>query len=153
LNSLEAAVIPRQYRIHIVLMLSAALMIILPLINEAPDTDKAEAATAAATEFLGMLDADQYDRSWQSSAKLLQERVSLDEWTQQLRKIRAAVGPVVDRTQSDISYATTATDSPEGEYVQIFYETRSQVKEGLEETVTVMLEADGQWRVAGYFVK
>jgi Protein of unknown function (DUF4019) len=146
-------VIPRQYRIHIVLMLAAALMIILPLINETPDADKAEAATAAATEFLNTLDAEHYDRSWQISAKLLQERVPLDEWEQQLSKVRAASGPVVGRDQSDISYATTAKDSPEGEYIQIFYKTRTQLKEGLEETVTVMLDMDGHWRVAGYFIK
>lgn len=145
--------IPRQYRIHIVLMISAALMIILPLINERPDADKAEAATVAAKEFLGLIDADQYDASWQISAELLKKRVSLEEWHEQLAKIREAIGTQVKREQSDISYATTAKDSPEGEYIQIFYDSRFSENAKVKETVTVMLEDDGQWRVAGYFVK
>jgi hypothetical protein len=152
LNFLEDFVIPRKYRIHVVLMLSAALMIILPLINQTPDSDKAEAATAAASEFLALVDADQFERSWQVSAKLLQERVPLAEWTQHLGKVRAAVGPCVGRVRNDISYATAAQDSPEGEYIQIFYDTRCELKQELKETVTVVHEADYHWRVAGYFI-
>ena len=145
--------IPCQYRIHIVLMISAALMIILPLINERPDSDKAEAAIVAAKEFLGQIDADQYDASWRISAELLKKRVSLEEWHEQLAKIRDALGTQVKREQSDISYATTAKDSPDGEYIQIFYDSRFSKNAKVKETVTVMLEEDGQWRVAGYFVK
>lgn len=145
--------IPRQYRIHVVLMISAALMIIMPLINEKPDDDKAELATAAATEFLAMVDNDHYDSSWRLSAKLLQERVSLEKWEEQLSAIRETLGPLVKREQSDISYATVAKDSPDGEYIQIFYDSQFGTKAAVEETVTVMLEEDGRWRVAGYFVQ
>jgi len=134
-------------------MISAALMIILPLINKRPDSDKAEAATVAAKEFLGQIDADQYDASWRISAELLKKRVSLEEWHEQLAKIRDALGTQVKREQSDISYATTAKDSPDGEYIQIFYDSRFSKNAKVKETVTVMLEEDGQWRVAGYFVK
>ena len=145
--------IPRQYRIHVVLMITAALMIIVPLLNEKPDADKAKLATAAATEFLSMVDHDHFESSWKMSAKLMQERVPLEEWREQLVAIRQTLGPLVKREQSDISYATVAKDSPEGEYIQIFYDSQFGAKPKVEEILTVMLEPDGQWRVAGYFVQ
>jgi len=146
-------VIPRQYRIHVVLMISAALMIIMPLLNEKPDADKAELATAAASEFLKMIDTDHYESSWRLSAKLMQERIPMDKWQEQLVAIRKTLGPLVKREQKDISYATVAKDSPDGEYIQIFYDSRFGANPKVEETLTVMLDADGQWRVAGYFVQ
>lgn len=146
--------IPRQYRIHVVLMIAAALMIILPLLNEKPDAEKAAVATAAADEFLQLVDAGHYDASWQVSAKLLQEKVSKEKWVEQMQQIRGDLGPLVSRKQDDISYATAAKDSPDGEYIQIFYNTDFKNKPGVKETITVMLEkSDGHWRVAGYFIK
>lgn len=145
--------IPRQYRIHVVLMISALLMIVIPLLSETPDREQAAQATAAAERFLEMVDQDRYEESWQMAAKLLQEQVPLDEWKANLGQIRTAVGPLIEREQSDVSYATMAKDSPEGDYIQIFYDSRFGARSEVEEIVTTMLEQDGHWRVAGYFVR
>lgn len=146
--------IPRQYRIHVVLMIAAALMIILPLLNEKPDEEKAAVATAAADEFLQLVDDGHYEASWQVAAQLLKDKVTKEKWVEQLQQIRNTMGPVVSRKQENISYATAAQDSPDGEYIQIFNDVDFKNKPGVKETITVMLEkADGHWRVAGYFIK
>jgi hypothetical protein len=43
--------------------------------------------------------------------------------------------------------------APDGKYVVIRYETSFRNKKAATETVTPMLDADGRWRVSGYFIK
>lgn len=143
----------RKYRIHAALLLVSLLIIFLPLYNEKPDEQKAQAAAAAAAEFLALVDADKFAESYQRSAKLLKEKVSEQQWVEQLRKTRAVAGPLLGRSQKEISYSTTAQDSPEGEYILILFDSNYQAKPGATETITLMLARDATWRVAGYFIK
>jgi hypothetical protein len=43
--------------------------------------------------------------------------------------------------------------APDGSYVVLQFETRFEHKAAAVETVTSMLDRDGVWRVAGYFVR
>jgi len=146
-------VLPRKYRMHAALLLIALVIIFLPLYNEHPDKQKAAAATTAATRFLQLIDANQFAESWQDSASLLQEKVPEQKWVEQLRKTREVAGPLVTRKQTSISYSTSAKDSPEGEYILIMYESAFKAKADAQEILTVMLDKDQTWRVAGYFIK
>lgn len=143
---------PKQFRIHAVLILAVLFMIFFPLINEKPDKEKAEKATAVAMEFLHLIDAGQYAESWQSAAKLMQEKVTRAEWVDKLTKARALSGALIERKEQNASYSTTAKDSPDGEYILLNYESRFQNTESVDEYVTVMLEGE-VWRVAGYFIQ
>ena len=145
--------LPSKYRIHAALILIALLIIFLPLFNERPDKEKAAAASAAAEAFLHLVDTDQYAKSWQISASLLKGKISEQEWVDQLQRTRAITGALVERTQDSISYSTSAKDSPEGEYVLITFDTTFKAKSEVSELVTVMLDKDNTWRVAGYFIK
>jgi hypothetical protein len=146
-------VIPRQYRIHAVLILSALLIIFLPKFNERPDKEKAQAAAAAVDAFLHRVDTDKFAESWQISASLLKGKVPEQLWADQLGKIRAVAGPLVERTEESMTYSTSAKDSPEGEYIVVTFDTSFERKKDASEIVTVMLDTDGTWRVAGYFIK
>jgi len=143
---------PKQFRIHAVLILAVLFMIFFPLINEKPDKEKAEKATAVAMEFLHLIDAGRYAESWQSAAKLMQEKVTRAEWVDKLTKARALSGALIERKEQNASYSTTAKDSPDGEYILLNYESRFQNTESVDEYVTVMLEGE-VWRVAGYFIQ
>ena len=46
-----------------------------------------------------------------------------------------------------------APGAPDGEYVVIQYEASFENKASAVETITPMLDKDGQWRVSGYFMK
>jgi membrane-bound lytic murein transglycosylase len=143
---------PKQFRIHAVLILAVLFMIFFPLINEKPDKEKAEKATAVAMDFLQLVDEGKYAESWQTAAKLMQEKVTQEEWVEKLTKARARSGALVNRTAQHTSYSTTAKDSPDGEYIMLTFESRYQHAESVDEYVTVMLEGEG-WRVAGYFIQ
>jgi len=144
--------IPKQFRIHIVLIVACVFMIVFPILNETPDTEKADMATAVAMEFLQLIDADKYAESWQMSAGLMKERVTEKDWGEKLTKARTLSGPLVERKEKDSSYSTTAVDSPDGEYISLIFESRFQRAESVDEYITLMLD-DGHWKVAGYFLQ
>ena len=144
--------IPKQFRIHSVLILACIFMIVFPLLNETPDKEKAEKATAVATEFLQLIDAAKYAESWQMSAGLMKDKVSEKDWVEKLTRARALSGDLLERREQDASYSTTAVDSPEGEYISLIFESSFQRVESVNEYVTVMLD-DGHWKVAGYFIQ
>ena len=144
--------IPKQFRIHAVLIVACLFIIIFPLLNEKPDIEKADKARLAAMAFLPLVDAGNYAESWQSAATLMQERISQAEWIETLTQTRTLTGDLVTRTEKSASYSTTAKDSPDGEYVLLIFDTKFQRAENVAEYVTVMLE-DEHWRVAGYFIK
>jgi hypothetical protein len=127
-------------------------MIIFPILNETPDTEKAEKATAVAMEFLQLLDDEKYAESWQSAAVLMREKVTQEDWVEKLTKARVLSGALVERTEKSSSYSTSAKDSPEGEYIALTFASKYQRAESVSEYVTVMLE-EGHWRVAGYFIQ
>ncbi len=145
--------IPRNYRIHIVLMLAAAAMIIFPLISQKVPEEKAGQATAAAERFLDLVDQEKYGESWDMSASLMKEKISREKWVEHLGKAMQLTGPAVGRQQEDLTYSTMAKDSPDGEYIVINYNSSFKNQADLGETITVMLDKDGRWRVAGYFVQ
>jgi len=146
-------VFPAKYRIHAVLLLVALIIIFLPKFNERPDRQKAEAAQAAADQFFALVDADRFAESWQICAPLLKERVTEQQWLDQLGRTRAVAGPLVERRATEITYSTAAKDSPEGEYILIIYHTSFKARPDASEHLTVTLGADQVWRVAGYFIK
>jgi hypothetical protein len=43
--------------------------------------------------------------------------------------------------------------APDGQYVVIQFETSFENKHNAVETVTPMLEPNGQWRVSGYYIR
>ncbi|MDH3960884.1 MAG: DUF4019 domain-containing protein, partial [Desulfuromonadales bacterium] len=98
--------IPKQFRIHIVLIVACVFMIVFPILNETPDTEKADKATAVAMEFLQLVDAGKYAESWQMSAGLMKERVTEKDWVAKLTKARTLSGALLERKKKDSSYST-----------------------------------------------
>jgi len=145
--------VSKRLGIHIVLIMACLAIIFVPRLHQKPDPEKAEPATAAASQFLELLDAGDYARSWQVSAALMKEKVTEEEWVDKLTGARSVSGALVERTQKRISYNTAAKDSPDGEYVLLFFDSSFEGQKSAKEQVTVMLEEDDNWRVAGYFIK
>jgi hypothetical protein len=48
---------------------------------------------------------------------------------------------------------TSLHGAPDGEYLVIQFETSFSNKKSAIETVTSMLEKDGNWRVSGHYIK
>ncbi|VXB91715.1 DUF4019 domain-containing protein [Massilia sp. 9I] len=111
-----------------------------------------QAATKAAEVWLAQVDAGDYAGSWKEGAATFRGLVSQERWNEALRGARAPLGAVKSRTLARAQHTLKLPGAPEGEYVVIEYRTEFATRAGTE-TVVPMREADGSWKVSGYFVK
>jgi len=110
-------------------------------------------AIKAADAWLKIIDNGQYDDSWKEASTFFKDHVSEDQWTQQVGPARKSLGAVVMRKLNTARYRTTMPGAPDGQYVVIQYLTSFEHKKSAVETVTPMMDSDGQWRVSGYFIR
>ena len=111
-----------------------------------------EAALAASTKWLTFVDKGNYSKSWDQAAGIFRTMVTKVEWQTRLSIYRTPLGKVSERNVKSKQYTKTLPDAPEGEYVVIQYETVFANKQTVTETITSMLEKNGKWKVAGYYI-
>ncbi len=140
-------------RVHLFLLLGSLLLIFISVYNKTPTPEVAEVSSRAAIAFLHRVDAGEYARCWEEASELLQKMLSREEWVDQLGRIRAITGPILERTTDRISYTDAAIDAPPGEYVVVTYVSKFALKGFVIETITLILDRSGEWLVAGYFLK
>ena len=122
--------------------------------GQAPGNPEAEKAAVAATDaWLKLVDAGKYDESWKQSSKLFQKAIDQATLSQQLGTVRGSLGKVISRSVKSTQYSTSLPGWSEGEYVVIQYDTSFEKQAAAVERLTPMKEADGGWRVSGYFIK
>jgi hypothetical protein len=111
------------------------------------------AATRQATEWLALVDRGEYGASWDAAAAYFRGAVTREAWTKAAAGARAPLGAVLSRKVKSAKLTTTLPGAPDGNYVVIQFATSFANKKKAVETVTPMKEADGSWKVSGYFVK
>jgi len=111
------------------------------------------AAVTAAEQWLEMIDAGDYARSWEESAAFFRSMVSKEKWEKTAAAVRKPLGEMTFRKVKSARYMTELPGAPDGEYVVVQFKTSFQNKKKAIETVTPMLETDGVWRVSGYYIK
>jgi len=137
------------------LVLIAALSLILfsaPASARAED-DPEPAAIQAAGEWLRLVDAGEYAASWEQASALFRSMLTREQWVQALGASRKPLGELASRTVIDARFTTTLPGASDGRYVVIRFQASFARKASAVETVTPMQEADGRWRVSGYFIK
>ena len=149
--------LPKKYQIHVLLALTALVIIFYPSISRKPDQQRVEASTIAATHFLELLDTEKYDQSWDVCASYLKNDIPKDEWITRLTAVRSVAGKLLERKQKSYIYTKDSVDAkaniPAGEYMVYHFDSQFQNKDHLTETLTIKLEKDSNWRVAGYFIE
>jgi hypothetical protein len=134
--------------------IGAALVVVLILAGPAPAAEKPEvAATSQAQAWLALVDQGKYGESWDAASNLFRGAVTRDDWAAKVSGVRGPLGKLVSRRVKSERLATRLPGAPDGKYVVIQFATSFANKKKAVETVTPMLEADGSWRVTGYFIK
>jgi Protein of unknown function (DUF4019) len=110
-------------------------------------------AQAAAEAWLAQVDAGSYAESWDEAAALFRKAITKDAWKQALEASRAPLGAVKSRRLRTAEYYTQLPGAPDGEYVVLQYDTVFEKKATAVETITPALDADGHWRVSGYYIR
>lgn len=130
-----------------------ALFSLLAVRGVRADQAAVRQATQASAGWLKLVDAGNYAASYQQASTLFKDHVSAAAWVRQVGAARKPLGAVVSRQVTAAHYATTLPGAPDGQYVVIQYRTSFTHKKSAVETVTPMLDQDGQWRVSGYYIR
>ena len=112
---------------------------------------KEMAARLRAEEWLAVVDAGDYGKAWDQSARRFRENVTRQQWSESLPKTRGALGAMKTRRVEVASYKPSLPGMPEGDYVTVRFSTRFEKKDEAQELVTLVFE-DGAWRPLGYGV-
>jgi hypothetical protein len=107
---------------------------------------------AAVNSWLPLIDKRRYAESWQKAAEFFKTTVSEKQWVQTLHAIRSPLGNSISRTRMSTTYKTSLPNAPDGQYVVIQLNSSFTNQKSVIETIIPMMDKDGKWRVAGYFI-
>ena len=117
------------------------------------EADKKKVAQTAAEAWLKLADEGKYAEAWDQCSANFKRAVTREKLEQQLQTVRGPLGKMISRTVNNSAYSTTAPGAPDGEYVKIQFDSSFANKKTAVETITVMLDPDGKWRVWQYLIK
>ena len=124
-----------------------------PARGAAERAEAAKEATAAAEQWLGLVDQGKFNGSWLEASTYFRNVTTKQQWKQQVSVWRSALGSVVSRKLRTVQYLMTMPGAPDGEYVMIQYDTTFAHKKSAVEVVVPMMDADGKWRVSEYSIR
>jgi serine/threonine protein kinase len=119
----------------------------------APRSVTNNAAVEPAQAWLRDIDNGNYAQSWTNAAAFFQSAVTPEKLAEALQQVRKPLGSLISRKVKSAQETTSLPGVPDGRYIVMQFETAFANKKSAIETVTFMLEKDGQWRPAGYFIK
>ena len=142
----------RRRRALALALSAAACLLLMPGGADAQSDDDA-AARNAATAWLQQLDASRWADTWRNAATMFQDAVPQATWERAIQSTREPLGGLQTRTESAAKSATSLPGVPDGRYLILTYHSSFAHKQRAVETVATVLQPDGHWKVAGYFVK
>ncbi|MCC6196152.1 MAG: DUF4019 domain-containing protein [Burkholderiales bacterium] len=139
-------------------MLLAAL-VAAPVLAQSMDAPQ-RAALNAAERWLVPVDNERYADAWAMASDTFKATIPRQEWRDGIRKIRKPYGRVVLRKGDSIAFVGAAPPAPDqgtqaksGMKVAILFDTKFAGSKQAVEEITLVLESDGIWRVASYYIK
>lgn len=112
-----------------------------------------EAAVAAQTrKALTLLDAGEHGKAWDHAAKPFQDLTPRLAFIAGIKSMRGLVGDVKTRSFRAVGFTKELQHAPPGQYAAVFFETTFTNASAVEEKV-IFFNQNGQWRLAGYFLK
>lgn len=133
------------------LLTMAIFMSVATVVSGAPKAE--DEAKRAAEQWLELVDAGDFAGSWNTSAQYFKKTIPQGDWENSLDAVRSTLGDVVSRKLRSVYYTKSIPEGPSGELMVLEFETSFAKRKVAMETVTPMLDKDGNWRVSGYYIK
>jgi hypothetical protein len=99
-----------------------------------------------------VIDRGDYFESWTRSSAIFRAATGKTQWQRSLDGRRAPLGEPTSRQFRAAQYEASLPGAPAGQYVIVHYDTAFSDNPHAREVVTLTLEPDESWRVAGYFI-
>lgn len=108
---------------------------------------------AQAAAWLELVDRGDGLASWEAAGTAFRSAVTPDAWSDQLRAARGPYGPLTSRALAVEQAFNGLPGAPAGEYVVRQYHAVYDARQAVTETLTLVREEDGEWRVVGYYIR
>jgi hypothetical protein len=112
--------------------------------------EEESAAINKAKAWLVLVDSEDYQASWREAADFLKQNVAEEKWLETMTAVRKPMGSLVSRQVKSTQYRTMMPQALKGKYLIIDYRSSFSNKKSVVESITQMMDDDGNWRVAGY---
>jgi len=119
----------------------------------ASEATAVDPARRVAGDWLALVDRGDFTASWAQASATFKATVTAAQWQQAAAGARTPLGTLAQRAERSARATTSLPGVPDGRYVVLQYQSSFERKAAATETVTVQFDADGAWRVAGYFVR
>lgn len=116
------------------------------------ETESEKAAQKTAEQWLGLVDAGNYDESWNQAAEVFQQHVTKEAWNHDVSAVRGQTGKLKSRKLKSAKSTDSLPNAPAGKYIILQYDSSFNAGPAIE-TVVLMEQKDNSWKVTGYFVK
>jgi Protein of unknown function (DUF4019) len=103
--------------------------------------------------WLALVDSGKTDESLAASSSGFRSHIQPAQWAQALAKIRTPLGAVQKRTMTAAQPMAAVPGGAKGDFVGMQFTTDFANKAGTVETVAVVHDTDGKWRVARYSIR
>tara|TARA_B100001250_G_C19758170_1_gene771156 strand:- start:110 stop:520 length:411 start_codon:yes stop_codon:yes gene_type:complete len=111
-------------------------------------------ATMSANTWLTQIDNGNYLVSWDSAGKYFQNQVQKDRWSAALTASRRPLGKLISKRKLNSSeYKTELPGAPDGKYYVFTFNVSYEKKNSAVETVTLIQDSEGAWKVVGFYIK
>jgi len=131
--------------------LVAALCLASLAVSAAAQDPRTTAVQTAARAWVQYIDRGDAQGAWDAAGKKFQAAMTKELWAGELKKAQTQLGKMQQRTVGPARFQRKIAGMPEGEYAQLLFRTIFANKPDGSESLTLEREADGQWRVIGYF--
>ncbi len=134
------------------ILILATLVQISPLAR-ADDESTKQAAVAAMTPWLKLIDGGEYGPSYDAASRPFQEALTREAWITALDDVRKPLGELESREILSSALLSTLPDGTKGTYVLAQFASSFANLAQATETVTFEQNAEGTWLAGGYFIR
>jgi DNA-binding CsgD family transcriptional regulator len=115
-------------------------------------SDLASPAVGSARAWIGLLDHQRWEESWDDAGALFRSQIGRARWASMVRGVRDPLGAVSSRTLQSATEKRSIGSGPPGQYLVLQFQTSFAHQIIAVETVTLAHESTG-WKVIGYFIR
>ena len=131
----------------------AALGLVPAYMQAHAQDPRASLVIGAAREWLQKIDSGDAAGSHANAGAKFRKALGVAEWSAALANERAPRGALAQRTAQQTTFDPKLDQAPPGNYAIVQFRTAFAHQSVAQETLTLEREADGRWRVIGYFVR